>query len=132
MNTTLGGDALMRLLAQKMDYLNQRQAVISENIANASTPNYKARDLTPFSFSDALGQAGAGMKVTDPRHIIPASMAGVNAKSVKIKGEASLSGNTVDMEQEAMKVGQTAIDHQLSSTIYKHVAGWFRIALKGS
>lgn len=128
----LSGDALMRLLAQKMGYLNQRQSVLAENVANANTQGYKARDLAPFSFSDALNQASAGMKVTDPRHIIPASMDGVNSKTMKTKSEVLPSGNSVDLEQEMMKVSDTAVNYQLVTSVYHHIASWFRIAVKGN
>ena len=70
---------LMDLLVQKMSYLNQKQAVHAENIANANMPGYKAREVAPFSFEGTLRQATVAMNVTDPRHIVPASMSGVNA-----------------------------------------------------
>src|ERR1700733_14327509 len=74
-----GGTGLMSLLAQKMAYLNQKQSVHAENVANASTPGYKALEVKPFTFDAALKQASAGMMITDPRHITPASLSGVNA-----------------------------------------------------
>ena len=70
-------------LAQKMAYLNQSQAVHMQNIAGANVPGFQARELAPFTFSHALTQASA-LKVTDPRHIVPASMAGANAATVKV------------------------------------------------
>src|ERR1700722_5472657 len=103
---------LMGLLAQKMAYLNQRQAVLAENVANSDTPGYKARDLTPFTFGDALKQASIGMKVTDPHHITPASMSGVNAKTIKTESTETLpNGNSVDLEQQMMEVSKTAVDY---------------------
>jgi len=121
------------LLTQKIAYLNQRQAVLAENVANADTPGYKAHDLTPFTFDDALKQTSVGMTITDPRHIIPASMAGVNGQSTKVKTLETLpDGNSVDLESEMMKVGETAVDYQAITSIYKKVSGWFNIALKGT
>ncbi|MFY9288136.1 MAG: flagellar basal body rod protein FlgB [Alphaproteobacteria bacterium] len=124
---------LLDLLKQKMSYLNQRQAVLAENVANSSTPGYKARDLSPFSFGDALKQANVGMHVTNSNHIIPASMAGVNAKSIKAKTyETMPSGNSVNVEDEMMKVSKTAVDYKEVSSIYKKISGMLKIALKGS
>jgi len=130
----LSSSGLMRLLTQKMAYLNQRQSVLAENVANASTPGYQARDLAPFSFSDALHQASAiGMTVTNPKDIVPASMSGVNSKTVKSKSFESLpSGNSVDLEQQMMQVSQTAVDYQATAGLYKQITSWFRIAVKGS
>ena len=127
------GSGLFSLLVQKMAYLNQRQAVLSQNVANSSTPNYKARDLTPFTFGDALKQANVGMTVTNSNHIVPASMAGVNAKSVRAKTyETTLSGNSVDVADQMMEVSKTAIDYKEMTAIYRKMVGLFKIALKGS
>jgi flagellar basal-body rod protein FlgB len=124
---------LMGLLTQKMSYLNQRQSVLAENVANASTPNYKARDLTPFTFGDALKQASVGIAVTDPHHIVPASMAGVNSKTVKVKGaEVVPTGNSVDMEGQMMEVSKNAVEYQAMTSIYHKMIGLFKIAIKGS
>ena len=121
------------LLKEKISYLNQRQAVLAENVANADTPGFKARDLTPFTFDSALKQASFEMTTTDPHHIIPASMSGVNNKSVKIKTNETLpSGNSVDLEQEMMKVSSNSVDYQTVTSIYKSIGEWFNIALKGS
>ena len=129
---TNGPSGLLGLLTQKMQYLNQRQAVLAENVANADTPHYKARDLEPFTFGDAMKQANIGMATTNSAHIVPASMAGVNAKTIKTKTlETMPSGNSVDVEAEMMKVSSTAIDYQSTTTIYRKISGLFRIALKG-
>lgn len=124
---------LLNLLVQKMAYLNRKQALHAQNIANANTPGYKARELAPFTFNDALKQAGVGMAVTDPRHIVPASMAGTNAASSKVRSyEVSPDKNAVDVEQEALKVSTTGIEYQMVTSIFHKVAGFFKIALKGS
>jgi len=128
-----GGTGLMGLLTQKMAYLNQKQSVHAENVANASTPGYKALEVQPFTFDAALKQASAGMMITDPRHITPASMSGVNAATVRVKSyDTSPDKNAVDTEQEVMKVSQTGIEYQLITSVYRKLAGLFRIALKGS
>jgi flagellar basal-body rod protein FlgB len=124
---------LMALLTSKIAYLNQMQGVLAENVANADTPGFKARDLTPFTFDSALKQASFEMVTDDPRHITPASMSGVNAKSTKVKTNETLpSGNSVDLEQEMMKVSQNSVDYQTVTSIYKSIGQWFNIALKGT
>lgn len=122
---------LLRLMSDKMAYLSQRQAVLAQNIANSDTPGYKARDLAPFEFKDALKQAAdSGMSATNPGHIIPASMAGVNAKTRLMKSVETLpSGNSVELEEQAMQVSQTAIDYQWTAATYKKVSGWVKLAL---
>jgi len=124
---------LMDLLVQKMNYLNQKQAVHAQNIAGANTPGYQAREVAPFTFGDAMKQASVGMAVTDSRHIIPASMAGVNAATKKVKTyETGLDKNSVDVEQEATKVAETGMEYEMMTAIFRKVSGLFRIAMKGS
>src|SRR5579863_4806516 len=66
---------LLSMLRQRMSWLNQRQDVLSQNVANSDTPGYAARDLKPVDFSQALQDAtsgapsGSSMRTTDPRHI---------------------------------------------------------------
>jgi len=124
---------LNTLLVQRMAYLNQRQSVLAENVANTDTPGYKARDLAPISFGDALKQASIGMAVTDPHHIVPPSMAGVNIKTIKAESSETLpNGNNVDVEQQMMEVSKTAVDYQGITSIYKAIGELFNLALKGS
>jgi flagellar basal-body rod protein FlgB len=124
---------LVGLLVRKLDYLNQKQKIHAENVANASTPGYRALEIAPFTFDSALKQASANMMVTDPRHIIPASMAGVNAATVRVKSyDSSLDRNSVDPEQEMQKSSQTAMEYNLITSVLKKITGLFRIALKGS
>jgi len=120
------------LLSQKMSYLSRKQAVLAENIANVDTPGYKQLELKEFTFGDALKQAGAGMRVTDPRHIVPGSMAGANAQTMQSKDTEMLpSGNTVDIERQMMEVSKTSIDHQTMTSLYHKMTQLLKIAIKG-
>ncbi|MDD5586745.1 MAG: flagellar basal body rod protein FlgB [Alphaproteobacteria bacterium] len=126
----LTDSGLIRLMTERMSYLGQRQAVLAQNVANANTPKYKAKDIAPFSFNDALKEAGSGMYITDSRHIVPASMAGVNAATKKARTyETVPSGNSVEIEQQMMEVSKTAIDYQAVSGLYRKVIGLFRTAI---
>ena len=44
----LSGMSFFQLASQRMSWLGARQAVISENIANADTPNYRAKEISSF------------------------------------------------------------------------------------
>jgi flagellar basal-body rod protein FlgB len=131
MSSSIAG--IFDLLTQKMQYLNQKQGVIAENIANVDTPQYKQLELKAFSFGDALKQASIGMHVTDSKHIVPASMAGTNAQTVVSKNtDIQPSGNSVDLEQQMAEVSKTSMDYQTVTSVYHKMAGLFKIALKGS
>ena len=129
MSLTDGG--VMSLLSGKMAYLGQKLSVHAQNVANADTPSYKAKELKPFvPFSEALDEASKGMKVTDQKHIIPASMAGANAGTKKARSfETVPSGNSVDLEQQMMEVSSTTMDYQATVSIYQKMLTMMKSAI---
>ena len=76
---------LMSMLKSQMGYLNQRQKVISQNVADADTPGYTPQDLKSFDkVLAAQGPAAGGSLVrTDPMHLEPARLQGAVAPSAK-------------------------------------------------
>src|SRR5580704_10928177 len=104
---------LLSMLKTRMTWLNQRQDVLSQNVANADTPGYAAHDLKPVDFTDILNdtipltqsRSGSSLMTTDPRHIpigptAPSQFGDVEVHDV----EANPSGNSVSLEQEMIKV----------------------------
>ncbi len=122
---------ILSLMSQKMSYLGQKQAVLAQNVANANTPAYKAKELMPFaSFADTLKSASSGMAVTNDRHITPASMAGVNAATKTMKSfEVLPTGNSVDLEQQMMEVSKTTVEFQADASIYQKFMGLLKLAI---
>jgi flagellar basal-body rod protein FlgB len=99
----------------------QRQELIAANIANADTPNYKAKDV---EFSAAMKNAmsgSSGLKVsvakTSERHLD-----GINGNDENAPGEAkfrkdtqgNVDGNTVDMDVERNQFADNAIRYEAS------------------
>lgn len=121
---------ILGLMSSKMSYLGQKQAVQAENVANADTPAYKAKEIVPFTFENAMREVKSGMAVTDPRHIVPASMAGVNAGTKKAQSfETVPSGNSVDLEQQMMEVSKTTLEYQADAAIYQKFMSLLRSAI---
>ena len=122
---------LLAGLAQRLDFLGARTSVIAENIANADTPDYAARDLEKPDFG-RLAKAQS-MTVSDPRHMAapPASSeAGFRAVSAP-DGEASLTGNQVSLETQAMKLAETRQGYALATTLYRKSLDMLRLAARG-
>ena len=86
-----------------------RQALTAENIANADTPGYRARDLAPFDAA-MVNSASAPRIVETP-------------------GEPSPNGNTVSLEAEMLRSGSAARDHDIAVTLYSKSLGLLRAAL---
>jgi flagellar basal-body rod protein FlgB len=123
---------LFSLIAQRMGWLSERHKVLAENVANVDTPNYKARDVKPMDFAALASKAGArlGPAATDPRHIQPSGGSATKATATKdAKAEATLSGNTVSLESELMKVADTAMDYQLVTNLYRKQIGMLKAVI---
>ena len=128
---------LFSMISKRIGWLSERQKVLAENVANADTPNYKARDLKPLDFAAMARAAGTGAggapltpASTDQRHIDVRPGSGSKNTAVKDpKGEATLSGNSVSLESEMMKVAETAMDYKLITNLYKKQIGLIRAVI---
>ena len=93
----------------------RRAELLGSNLANADTPNYKARDI---DFHAALGAAQAqqtvALKVTHPAHIQAAAAAGPTEVRYRVPTQASLDGNTVDRQLEQAAFAENAVQYQVS------------------
>jgi len=136
---------LFAMLSRRMVWLGKRQEILAQNIANADTPGYRARDLGDSRFKALLRARlrPTALTTTAPGHIagpgaarlvggghgdIPIPDSDLVARvdeDVKPKAD----GNAVDMERELMKVSETAAQYQLVTTLYRKHVAMIRIAL---
>jgi flagellar basal-body rod protein FlgB len=125
---------LFDVIAQKMDWLSQRQRVLSQNVANADTPGYLPSDLKEGPFERMVrGQVALVQpRRTDAQHLTPASGAGTDrhrAYEPKERYETAPSGNAVVLEEQLVKVQQTQIDYQTMTNLYSKHLRMFSTAL---
>jgi flagellar basal-body rod protein FlgB len=112
---------LLSMLRERMTWLNQRQDLLSQNVANADTPGYVARDLKPLDFEQALSDAnsGATMMTTNARHIaLSPSHAGKFEDHETPDQESNPNGNAVSLEMEMIKVSDTQAQFQAAANLY--------------
>jgi flagellar basal-body rod protein FlgB len=123
---------LFAMAARQMDWLSQRQRVLAQNIANADTPGYQARDLKPLDFKMLADRAAQriGPSVTHTAHLT-SNRAPDTAVSKRNSGksEESLSGNTVELESEIGKAAETAMEHQQTASLYRKHLELLRAAI---
>ena len=134
MATNVDEPPLLTLLMQRMAWLGARQNVLAENVANADTPGYVARDLKPLNFADVLRgtalRARSGMSVTDPRHIgLAARESPTFFDTSAPDSEASPNGNSVSLEQEMIKVAGTQAEYQAASNLYAKAIDMLKLAI---
>ena len=123
---------LLSLLRERMNWLNQRQDVLSQNVANADTPGYVARDLKPQDFGDILSgetSRGSALTATDPRHIATSSLTGSRFDDMATPDQANPNGNAVGLEQEMIKVSDTQAQFQAAANLYAKAMGMMRTAI---
>jgi len=129
---TLSDMNYFQALNTRMSWLNERQRLLAENVANANTPGFQSKDLEELNFPELLRKSAAtvGMTQTSGKHI--QSVAHVGAAKFKVQASdeaADKSGNSVSLELEMMKVSQSVADHELMTNLYRKGMDLMRIAL---
>ena len=114
-----GGNPLFGIEGNALALRSQRMALLASNIANAATPNYKARD---FDFQKALADAGAG-STTDA--------AAQGALGYRVPLESSLDGNTVELSTEQTLFAENAIQYRTTLSFLQGRVSTIMSALKG-
>lgn len=134
---TIQDIGLFQGIGAKMDFLNQRQGVIAQNIANSDTPGYRPKDLKNVDFSRYLGAAIPNKGVSDvslaktsTSHMGQGTEE-LNTQSRKQREtyEVAPAGNAVIMEEQLMKSGRTVMDYTLMTNIYQKHVGMIKTAL---
>ena len=117
---------LFDMAAQRLAWVDRRQALLAQNVANASTPGYQARDVP--AFAKVLAGATPTLAVTDPMHIQLASNSGGALQAPRPR-ERAPDGNAVSLEDQLTKVADTASTQELVLNLYHKYQGMFRTAL---
>jgi flagellar basal-body rod protein FlgB len=125
---------LFKMALTKMDWASQRQKVLAQNVANADTPDYKARDLKKLDFRKVLeGSTPAPVAVarTNPMHLkgtIP-EQEQFNARKANKPYEESIDANEVVVEDQMEKVGQARADYTTAVTLMEAQMKMFKTAI---
>ncbi|ADE10805.1 flagellar basal body rod protein FlgB [Sideroxydans lithotrophicus] len=112
-------DQMLQFQQTALNLRAARQELIASNIANADTPNYKAKDI---DFASALQGAlsGSGEKlqvaVTSPLHLAGTTGESVMGAPVLYRKplQPSADGNTVDMDVERAQFADNALRYEAS------------------
>ncbi|MTI45240.1 flagellar basal body rod protein FlgB [Roseibium hamelinense] len=123
---------IFQALKSKMQWHQVRQGVLAENIANADTPEYTAKELKSYSFEDHMGREYFGLQTvrTDNGHLTGMISAGTPGKVVeRDMFEITPSGNNVILEEQMMKVTENQMDYQAATTLYTKSLSLIRTAL---
>jgi flagellar basal-body rod protein FlgB len=120
---------ILSMLRTRMQWHQDRQRILADNVANADTPNFRPHDLAAPSF-DAVASAAAApiLARTDPGH-----QAGLEetASSGRTQGgfEIRSLDDRVQQENEMMKVAGNQMDFQAVTMLYTKSLGLLKIAV---
>lgn len=131
-------DDYLRFNETALSLRAQRQELLASNIANADTPNYKARDI---DFSSALqgalaGSRQGGLNTTAASHMPRGQATGdtlANGTPVQYRGvvQGSVDGNTVDMDVERNQFADNALRYEAGITMINHQIKGLLAAIQG-
>jgi len=113
---------------------SRRSSILAANIANADTPDYKARDMdfTAMLKQEQTGQQHSfNMARTDSRHLSAHSNQTESSIQYRNPLNPALDGNTVDMQTEQALFSQNAVQYQTSLTFLNSRIGGLLLAIKG-
>jgi len=125
---------LFKAMTAKMSYLDQRQKIIAQNIANADTPDYLPHDLVKVDFGSVL-QKTTRDNLVRPMVTSPMHMGGENEidspdnREQKTTYEVAPVGNAVVVEEQMINAARTTMDYNLMTTLYQKNVNMIRTAI---
>lgn len=116
-----------------LQFRSDRSAVLANNIANADTPNYKARDITFDSMLRASKRNTMKMNATNERHFEKESVSERESDALlyRVASQPALDGNTVDMQREQAEFAQNSLQFDSSFMFLDRKVSSMKKALTG-
>jgi flagellar basal-body rod protein FlgB len=123
----------LAVLRTKMQWHQERQRVLSTNVSNSDTPNFKPRDLVEPKFTASGATAGGmgalAMMRTSSSHIVPAGASDAFDQNKKAGFETRPAGNAVNLEDEMLKVSANQMDYAAVTSLYSKSLQLLKIAI---
>ena len=109
---------------------NKKNEIIASNIANAATPNYKARDLD-FNSEMSRHLKSGNLTTTNDKHF--SLMRPVSHKGVSFREplQQSLDGNTVELAVEQMEFSENSIKYSTTLSFLNSKISGLMSAIRG-
>ena len=120
---------LFSMLRTRMQWHQERQRLLAENVSNSDTHGYRPRDLAPLQFDRTMPTlTSIGLDRTDAGHI--ASLNASSSQTSRLGGyDVRPTGIAVNLEDEMIKVAANQMDYQAATTLYTKSLGLIKIAI---
>ena len=113
---------ILSALRTKMQWHQERQRVLSENVSNSDTPNFRPRDLVEPKLDKSGAVTGAvgplAMTVTSASHMTPSGAASSFDQNRNAGFTTRPAGNAVNLEEEMMKSASNQMDYAAATSLY--------------
>ena len=117
---------------QILKFRAHRNEVLSSNIANADTPNYKARDLDFAAALKGVRHESISLAKTSDLHKQAWGTSKDGAKTLyRVPSQPTLDGNTVAMDVEQAAFAENALQYRASLAFLDGTIRTLRYAIKG-
>jgi flagellar basal-body rod protein FlgB len=126
---------ILSMLRTRLEWAQERQRVLAENVANSDTPSYLARDLAPPKFEAPTQVSATTVSTVSLARTESSHIAGIGASSSPFRTETGgnwevrPTGNAVNLEDQMMKVAANQMDYQAASALYTRSLNLIKIAL---
>ncbi|HEY4920788.1 MAG TPA: flagellar basal body rod protein FlgB [Xanthobacteraceae bacterium] len=111
---------ILTMLRTRMQWQQQRQQVLAQNVANADTPNYRPMELTEPKFQAADTAFGPLQLARDDPGQLPGLVDAGTFPGNRQQFEVRPAGNAVSLEDEMMKVAANQMDYTTATQLYTH------------
>ncbi len=117
---------ILKMASAMARYAAERHQVLSQNIANADTNNYRAKDLEPFA--DAYARFDSA-RASNSGTSLSSNGTGSFARLVDVPGSETPNGNNVSLEEQLARTTQAQADHETATVLYKKTLDMLRLTL---
>jgi flagellar basal-body rod protein FlgB len=120
---------IFSMLRTRLEWAQSRQRVLSENIANSDTPNFRPHDLVPLKF-DSTAMQPVRLATTEGGHLPGIDGAGGQFETRRRSTyDVQPTGNAVNLEDEMMKVAANQMDYQAVTALYTRSLNLLKTAI---
>lgn len=121
---------VLNLASDLASHAYRRQELIAQNVANADTPGYKARDLSKFTISNDDFETNFGMRKTRKEHFGTVN-GSQNSRIVHTNelGNESPNGNSVTLEDQLVRSAEVQHQHEMALGVYQKSLAILRLSL---
>lgn len=124
---------VFNVLEKSLDASSQRQRVLSNNVANVDTPNFKRSDV---DFQKVLGQAlgengeELDLKVTSPMHLPGVELSAQSGVVTDQSSSLRTDGNNVDIDREMANVAENGLYYNSVTQAVSSQLGLLRMVIQ--